>query len=70
MTKQVCLEGLRKITKDNSQDSWPPGQEMNLGSPHEAGVVTTQLSCFMLIMSSLSLDYQHSSVFRRDFFSI
>jgi hypothetical protein len=36
----ICLEGLRKTTKDLSQDSRSPGQHLNLG--FKAGVLTTQ----------------------------
>jgi hypothetical protein len=39
----TCVEGLRKITKNLSQDSRSPGRDLNLGSPeYEEGVLTTQ----------------------------
>jgi hypothetical protein len=38
----IHLEGLRKTTKNLSQDSWSPGQELNPGPPeYKAGVLTT-----------------------------
>jgi hypothetical protein len=39
----ICLEGLRKNTKNLSQDSRCPGRDLNLGPPeYEAGVLTTR----------------------------
>jgi hypothetical protein len=34
----ICIEGLRKTTKNLSQDSWSPGRDLNTGPPkYEAG---------------------------------
>jgi hypothetical protein len=39
----ICLEGLRKITKNLSQDNQCQGTDMNPGpSEHEVGVSTTR----------------------------
>jgi hypothetical protein len=39
----ICLEGLRKTTKNLSQDSQSLGQDLNPGPPkYNAGVLTTQ----------------------------
>jgi hypothetical protein len=38
----ICLEGLRKTTRNLSQDSRSPCQDLNPGPPeYEAGVLTT-----------------------------
>jgi hypothetical protein len=46
----ICLEGLRKITKILSQDSWSPGQDSKTGPPYYEGVLTInhniQYYCF------------------------
>jgi hypothetical protein len=34
----ICLEGLRKITNNISQDSLSPGRDLNLGPPKYEGV--------------------------------
>jgi hypothetical protein len=37
----ICLDGLRKTTKNLGQDSRSPGPDLNLGPPeYEAGVLT------------------------------
>jgi hypothetical protein len=39
----ICVEGLRKATKNLSQNSPSPGQNINPEPPeHEAGVLTTE----------------------------
>jgi hypothetical protein len=39
----ICLEGLRKTTKNLSQDSRSPGRDLDPGPPeYEAGVLTTR----------------------------
>jgi hypothetical protein len=39
----ICLEGLRKTTKNLSQVSRSPGRDLNPGPPeYEAGVLTTR----------------------------
>jgi hypothetical protein len=42
----VCMERMREITKNLSQDSRSPGEDLNPG-PHkyEKGVVTVQTQC-------------------------
>jgi hypothetical protein len=38
----ICTEGMRKTTKNLSQDSQSLGQDLNPGSPeYDAGVLTT-----------------------------
>jgi hypothetical protein len=40
---RYCLEGLRKIMKNLSQDSQSPHQDLNLGPPkYKAGIIITQ----------------------------
>jgi hypothetical protein len=40
---RICLEGLRKTTKNLSQDSRSPGRDLNPGPPeYKAGVLTTR----------------------------
>jgi hypothetical protein len=40
----ICLKGLKKTTKDLSQDSLSPVLDMNRGLPeYEAGVLTTRM---------------------------
>jgi hypothetical protein len=40
----ICLEGLRKTTKNLSQDTRSPVRDLNPGPPeYEEGVLTTQL---------------------------
>jgi hypothetical protein len=42
----ICLEGLRKATKNFSQDSRSPGRDLNSGPPeYEAGMLTTRPRC-------------------------
>jgi hypothetical protein len=41
--RDICQTGLRKTTKNLSQDSWSPDRDINLGLPkHEAVVPTNQ----------------------------
>jgi hypothetical protein len=40
----ICLEGLRKTTKNVHQYSWPPGRDLKLGPiVYEAGVLPTKI---------------------------
>jgi hypothetical protein len=40
----ICMEGLRKTTKNLRQDRRSPSQDLKLGTPnYEAGVLTTRL---------------------------
>jgi hypothetical protein len=38
----ICLEGLRKPTKNRSQDSWSPGWDLNPEPSKYKGVLTTR----------------------------
>jgi hypothetical protein len=41
-----CLEGLRKTTKNLSQENQPPGRDLNAGpSEYEAQVLATRPRC-------------------------
>jgi hypothetical protein len=48
----IYLHGLRKTTKNLSQDSWSPCQDLNMGPPKdEAGVLTTWLQRSVNVVS-------------------
>jgi hypothetical protein len=48
---RICLEGLRKATKNLSQDNWSPGEDLKPGPPeYEAGMLTTRLIFSVLII--------------------
>jgi hypothetical protein len=45
--RSICLEGLKKTSKDLNQDSRSSGQGLNSGSPaYEAGILSTRALCF------------------------
>jgi hypothetical protein len=51
----ICLEELRKTTRNLSQDSRSLGQDLNLGpSEYEAGVLTTQSQCLIMFLQLIS----------------
>jgi hypothetical protein len=55
----ICLEGLRKTTKNLSQDSRSPGRDLNPGPPeYEAGVLTTRPRRLVVHMKD-SYDNKH-----------
>jgi hypothetical protein len=53
----IRLEGLRKTTKNLSQDNWSPDGDLNPGPPkYDAGVLTTRLRRSVGTYTCISID--------------
>jgi hypothetical protein len=60
----MCLEGLRKTTKNVDQDSLSPGGDLNPGpAEYEAGVPTTQLRHSVIMSSKRDIHYSVAALF-------